>query len=323
MRRCVRCGEAPGDGDFCVACGSPVTDRVGPPTPTELPDDTSERLRLLRSDTAERPAVAVPPPPPPPFEPASNARFPLYADDPGHGAGAGGSPVLPPMPGGPDAPSRGTAPGAWLWWVLIAVALVAAGGFGAWLALRDDGTRTDAGSAEPTASATASPSASAQPDPQADRPSRTLTARATARVPAVAAPNQDLRGRVTTYGPDNLFDGRRSTAWRMPGNGRGELITIRLPRRVVVTEVGMINGYAKVVAAGGVRWYPRNRRVLEVRWSFDDGSVVRQQLRERSRMQTTPVDRERTRTIRLRLLRVSAPGGRDFTAISEIGLWGR
>jgi hypothetical protein len=146
-------------------------------------------------------------------------------------------------------------------------------------------------------------------------------------VPAVAPPNQDLRGRVTRYGPGQMLDGRRATAWRMPGNGRGALITIRLAQRSVVTEVGLINGYAKRVAGGSVDWYPRNRRVAEVRWSFDDGSVVTQRLRMRPTLQTVPVDRERTRTIRLRLLDVTppapAPRGRDFTALSEVAVFGR
>ncbi len=317
MEACASCGEAPGDGAFCVRCGAPRRSGTDPQRPgPELPDDTSERLRMLRSDTAERPAVRTPPPPPPPFEPASHARFPLYADQPGPGT-SGAPPVLPPMPDRATPTTDPSGPTVWIWWALVGVALLLAAGLGAWFALRDDGS--PGGGADSSAEATATSSATEQPA----RRARSLTRGATARVPAVAAPNQDLAGRVTSYGPEHLLDGRPGTAWRMPGNGRGELITIRLRKRSVVTEVGLINGYAKVADGGRIDWYPRNRRILEVRWSFDDGSVVDQSLRERPTMQTVPVDSERTRTIRLRLLKVSAPGGRDFTAISEIGVWGR
>jgi hypothetical protein len=321
MRICASCGEPAGEGRFCVRCGQP--------TPAPAPGG-SHRLTAPGTDTAERPAVSVPPPPPPPFEPAFNARFPLYADEVGVEPDAPECDDAPAFWEGDTGPDEEPPPrrrASWPWWVAVAVVLVIAALVGGWLALRAaDSTDADApgsSSARPSGSTSAGPGdGTAAP---AGR-QRNLTIGATALVPAVAPPNQDLRGRVVRYDPGNLFDGRPATAWRMVGDGTGELLTIRLPRQGVVTEVGIINGYAKIVDDGATDWYRRNRRLTVVTWSFDDGSVVTQRLSMRPELQTVPVDEERTRTIRLRLVRVSPPlpgrRGRNYTAISEIVLRG-
>ncbi|WP_442940351.1 hypothetical protein [Nocardioides sp. B-3] len=89
-------------------------------------------------------------------------------------------------------------------------------------------------------------------------------------------------------------------------------------------RVGLINGYAKQVPSGAslVDWYPNNRRITAVEWTFDDGTVVRQDLAEKTKLQRLTIDPVTTSTVQLRLLSVTAPGagllGRDYTAISDV-----
>ena len=85
-------------------------------------------------------------------------------------------------------------------------------------------------------------------------------------------PTRTSADRVVRYDPAQLLDGGGPPAWRMPGDGTGELITIRLAQPGVVTEVGLINGYAKTrataAAAGLVPPQPpgaRGRLVLRRR----------------------------------------------------------
>ena len=56
----------------------------------------------------------------------------------------------------------------------------------------------------------------------------------------------------------------------------------------MLSAVGLINGYAKVGQDSGglLDWYAGNRRILEVEWTFDDGTVVSQPLSETASMQT-------------------------------------
>ncbi len=332
MTYCTNCGDTLGAGRFCLNCGQPIEVSVAAGY-----DGTAERLPAALADTAERPVFATGPPPPLP-EPESSARFPLYADEvepvPPHPRTEQGGRVLPPPPppveAEPDEPDRI----GWPVWTALAAALLLAAGVAAWLAVQGPG--------EPAAEQPGGTTAAADAGSGADKADggRTGSGRtskvgdlatdASAKVPAVAPPGQDLRGRPVRYDAANLFDGKATTTWRMAGNGRGEVITISLPAGSEVTQVGLINGYAKVVRDGAgreVSWYNRTRKVAAVSWAFDDGTVVRQQLRmNRPGMQTLKVDREVTDTIRLTLLRVTppapGPAGRNYTAISEIRLRG-
>jgi hypothetical protein len=143
-----------------------------------------------------------------------------------------------------------------------------------------------------------------------------LTRGATATASSTAPPNQDLDGDMVRYDASNLLDGVPSTAWRMAGDGTGATLSVQLPSPSLVTEVGLINGYAKV--DDRVDWYPRNRRVLEAEWIFDDGTTVVQHLDESSELQTMEVGPIATSTIQLRILIVSPPGDRNYTAISDL-----
>jgi hypothetical protein len=164
------------------------------------------------------------------------------------------------------------------------------------------------------------------PEPQVDP---TDLARFTSVVaPAPAPPNRDVSGNQVRYEASNLVDGVPETCWRMPEDGTGETITFTFDEPTELSEVGLVNGYAKTAqdAQGPLDWYAGNRRVLEVEWSFDDGSVVGQELGQTREMQVVPLDDVVTEAVTLRLVEVSPPGpgraSRDYTAISDVRLLG-
>jgi hypothetical protein len=207
---------------------------------------------------------------------------------------------------------RGASPAVWLVLaVLVLVALV----LGVWLLLRGGG------SSDPGGSASAAPSAGA------DGGGENVASTATASAPVTRAPGVDTQGNRTSYDASNMLDGDKTTAWQMPGDGTGKVLTFTLAKKTHLTQVGLVNGYAKTGEQGGekVNWYAGNRRVLAVEWLFDDGSTVRQDLEETTDLQKTGVD-VTTKTVRLRLVEVSPPGtgkaARNMTPVSEVGLTG-
>ncbi len=126
-----------------------------------------------------------------------------------------------------------------------------------------------------------------------------------------------------------MVDGVPETAWRTPGDATGSTITLTFDEPTVLSEVGLINGYAKVGqdSKGPLDWYHGNRRVLAVEWTFDDGTVRVQKLGDTTVVQTVSLRKVETTTVRLRLVKVSPPGpgraSRNYTAISDVRLFGR
>ncbi len=146
-----------------------------------------------------------------------------------------------------------------------------------------------------------------------------------AEATCVAPPSQDNSGRLVGYFPDYLIDGDPATAWRCAGSAEGEQIRLSYPYQVRVEAVGMIPGYAKRDPADGEDRYPQNRRMALARWTFDDGTSVTQRLDidpSNRTFQAMAVPGVTTRSVVLTILRTSAPGSRDFAAISELGVYG-
>jgi hypothetical protein len=139
----------------------------------------------------------------------------------------------------------------------------------------------------------------------------------------VAAPLQagsgvDACGSTQTYDPENMIDGDSDTAWRTAGDGQNRNITVNLGAETQITSVGLINGMAKVDPCDGTDRYFDQRRILQVIWTFDDGSTLFQELDPNDRsMQTVSVDTVTTR-VRLEIGPTTEPGTRDFTAISDL-----
>jgi hypothetical protein len=142
-------------------------------------------------------------------------------------------------------------------------------------------------------------------------------------VPGTAPASTDLAGHPVTFESRNMVDGDPETAWRVAGDASGSSITITFDKPVTLTSVGLINGYSKRYP--GYNGYWLNRKILQVRWTFEDGTTITQDLRRRTTLQTTNVEAGPTRSIRLDIVSTipsNKPNSRDYTAISEIGLEG-
>lgn len=300
MAHCSGCGHPLGVGRFCTNCGRPVA----PPAV----DDTAERPAVPASATSLPPGPPPPfPPPPAPADTPPPARYPLYADE-----------VQPePTPRRTEVPWKPAALGAG---VLVLVGVV--GGLLLFAGGDDGGPAARDSAAAATAEQEPEPEAEELP-PATDEP-EDLARYAAPTAPRTAKPNLDTRGNLVRYEAAHLVDGVEQTCWRTPGDGAGLELSFEFPAPVELTEVGLINGYAK--RSGALDWYAGNRRVLEVEWVLDDGTVVAQTLSRSREVQTVPVDAVTTSTVRLRLVSVSEPGrgpsARNYTAISDVSLVG-
>jgi hypothetical protein len=248
-----------------------------------------------------------------PTDTAETPRFPLFADEVP-------TPAPAPAPAPEDSPPRRTP--AWLMGgVVAAVLLLVIALLGVWLLDGEDDSRVAGGSGDGSGNQGNAAGSSGK--------ATDVASLATVQVPATAPPNQDVNGNMVRYEGRNMLDGVPETCWRMVGDGTGREITFQLDGPTRLTTVGLINGYAKTATLAGGRtldWYAGNRRVLAVQWVFDDGTAVDQDLTETREMQNLDVGPVTTRTVRLRLVSVSAPGpgrsARNNTAISDVALVG-
>ena len=323
--RCVRCGAELGVGRFCLNCGHPI----GAPAPTPEAVEPQPTAARPATDAPDATDVTAAPEAP---APAGSRALPVQAADP--------TPV-PDVPWDPredllpyqevddlehDAPLKGHA---WIGWVVGAILLVVL----VFVLLRAFGTAgADGTSADEPGAAASSPAAggkgSASPDPKAPQgvgKKFEMASKATFDVPATAEPTTDLDGTLVAYEASQMGDGNPSTAWRMAGDATGQTVTVLLARPGVVSRVGLVNGYSKKVAS--VDWYPNNRRILAVTWTFDDGSTVDQTFAERPGLQQVKVPPVQTSAVKITITAVTPPGsgnlGRDYTAISEVTVVGR
>ena len=218
---------------------------------------------------------------------------------------------------------------------VFSVALVAAVGIAAWWLLKPDEDTTTTVQAAPTRSTPAA-TPSADPEPVSAPPA---TAEATPTVqyptgvlvpskvtaPSTSPDSADSAGRTTTYRAANVLDGDPSTAWRTEGNASGSTLQFSFDSPVRITEVGLVNGFAKVDPHDGTDRYTQGRRVLAVTWTFTTPTgpvTVQQQLRDGDRaLQRVPVPAVEASSVALTVDSVTRPGagGRfDRTAISDV-----
>lgn len=342
---CVRCGAELGVGRFCLNCGhrigdpAPASDR--PPAPRAAAPDAppvSRSTPVPAAEVAEAPPVEVPvqaadPTPVPPArvpEPTRGRRGRRRPDPaPAPSVWDPDEDLLPYHDADELGPDEPLPPRGWILWVGGAVALLAV----ALLLLRVlDTSEEDTGDVATDSSpvASAEPSADGQEGEEAAVPQGVgerfdAATGAAFGVPATAPPTTDLDGDLVAYDAAQMGDGIPATAWRTAGSAAGQAITVTLAEPIVVDRVGLVNGYAKQVE--GVDWYPNNRRILSVTWTFDDGTTVEQTLAERPGVQRIKVPPVTTSSVTLTLGEVTPPGagplGRDYTAISEVSVLGR
>lgn len=278
--------------DFCVACGRPL------PAVGRFCTNCGLRIEDRPRPVADLPDTDLPEDP---FDP-----FDLFGSDQDEEDGAR------------------LETGLAILGIVLAIALVAAvGSFLLVLANQRPGPPATAPASSTEASLTPDPDRTRAPPAPKDRRTQ-LRRRAEVNVPETARPSSLTDGTLVTYDGSHLLDGDPSTTWRMDGDGTGWTITFSFPGPVVLTRVGLVNGYAK--ADAGLDWYHGNRRVTEAEWLFDDGTSRTQRLTDTTTMQAVRLRPVRTRMVQLRLVAVTPPGtgatGRDYTAISDVTLVG-
>ena len=278
-----------------------------PGTPPDIPEEYADTYRdaYLRA-LAEEEAAAAPP--------LAPADLPVVAVDEE-----------------PEGEPGGWSSRIWLVVLVVAVALLILAAFGLGKLLSDDDSAN--GSKQPGAQ---SPSAVQKKTPTraaTRHPARSTTGPvwngevvpvvvSAATASCTARPGVDSSGEKVSYDASYSIDDDPTTAWRCDSSGVGQTLTLTLPARTKVGEVGLVPGYAKDDPATGVDRYAENNRITRVRWTLADGVEIVQRLdpdpKDRQ-MQTIRVPRTATGSITLEILAVKR-GPRNTTAISSIGI---
>lgn len=311
---CRSCRAGMREADrFCWTCGVPRDAAA------------TERLEVVH----ERPAVT----PLARTAPAAR-RAPKPARTPHPGKNSTAPAATTSAAGTSTRPSRGQS-GRVI--AAFTVVLVGAVGTAAWWLLREDEPVRTTTSTTPSPASTpsepaAEPSASApapEPTPSETAPAvqypTGVLAPSRATAPSTSADSADAAGRTTSYEAANVLDANPSTAWRTEGSAAGSTLTFAFDSPVRITEVGLVNGFAKVDPADGTDRYPQGRRITAVTWTFQTptGPVSVPQtlsdgVRDLQKFTVAPVE---TTSVELTIDAVTSPGagGRfDRTAISDV-----
>jgi serine/threonine protein kinase len=136
-----------------------------------------------------------------------------------------------------------------------------------------------------------------------------------------APSSTDAAGNVVTYVPPNVIDGDVETAWRTPGDGKGESVTLIFDNPINVVRIGLIPGYAKTDPQTGVDRFRQNRIIDSVEYRVPGLPTTTKVFGPLPVPQFTRL-RVTTSRITVKILGTSASGGLDYTAISEIYVYG-
>jgi hypothetical protein len=318
MRYCTNCGHQLGIGRYCTNCGArvPVPPAEAPATQEEFPTSVRPGEIPPLHPWGDDPLATAPPPPPLGPEPTT-ARYPLFADT--VPAAAPLPVVVPTVPQTPPVRGRRSA----FPWVAAALAVLAVVAVVGVLLVVLGGSGDDGKAADPRRAPDRRTQDSGAGSTSAGSPADVLTP-SDVQVPGTAPASVDSGGAKVTFVADNMIDADPRTSWRMAGDASGSVITFTFDQPVTLTEVGLINGYAKTDPPHD--WYAGNRRITDVTWTFDDGTEVAQTLGTTRSVQTTEVDSVETTTLALHIDGVTAPGtgpdSRNYTAISEVAFAG-
>jgi hypothetical protein len=144
-----------------------------------------------------------------------------------------------------------------------------------------------------------------------------------AKVGCQASQTTDGAGNPVYYAPEQMFDGKMSTAWRCNGNGTGQVVTFEFPTGTTIAEVGLVNGYAKVDPASGAKRYGEYRRITKATWTFANGTSFQQSLEDGVKtVQRLSIPSQPGDQVTLTIEASTSPGsnarGRDAVLISEV-----
>ena len=147
-------------------------------------------------------------------------------------------------------------------------------------------------------------------------PTRPRSRSTTPLTPPPRRPGRRRPRRTSTATPRPTTPATCSTACRRRPGGRpatasGLKLVFTFPEKVRISEVGLINGYAKTAtddAGKTFDWYAGHRRITQVTWNFGVGPVVRQDLEDGRDVQTIDVEPVETRKLVLKIVATTPPG---------------
>jgi serine/threonine-protein kinase len=189
----------------------------------------------------------------------------------------------------------------WAVVAVVATVIIVAVAGAAFLAMRDRG---------PAQSASSSVAA-----PPLIRKGVQVTASST------APSSTDAAGNPVTYVPANVIDGNVQTAWRTPGDGHGQSVTLIFDNPIDVVRIGLIPGYAKTDPQTGANRFLQDRIIKAVVYQVPGLPNTPQTFEPLPVPQFVPL-RATTSQITVKILATTAAGGLDYTAISEIYVYG-
>ena len=136
-----------------------------------------------------------------------------------------------------------------------------------------------------------------------------------------APSSTDAAGNPVTYVPANVIDGNVQTAWRTPGDGRGQWVTLIFDNPIDVVRIGLIPGYAKTDPQTGANRFLQDRIIKAVAYQIPGLPNTTQTFRPLPVPQFVQL-RATTSRITVKILATTASHGLDYTAISEIYVYG-
>jgi Putative peptidoglycan binding domain len=152
--------------------------------------------------------------------------------------------------------------------------------------------------------------------PSGSLPSRSAQVTASCQAPD----SEEADGTPIVFAPENVLDGNPETVWRCEASVADQSLTFTLDGPTQFTSVGLIGGYVKVDPLTEVDRFPQNHRVRQVRWTFDDGTTVIQDLADSRKMQSIAVDVTAS-SMTMTITATYPPGGddpRDTVPVAEV-----
>jgi serine/threonine protein kinase len=136
-----------------------------------------------------------------------------------------------------------------------------------------------------------------------------------------APSSTDAAGNRVTYVPANVIDGDVQTAWRTPGDGHDVSITLIFDNPIDVVRIGLIPGYAKTDPETGANRFLQDRIITSVSYRIPGLPNTTKTFKPLPVPQFVRL-RATTSRITVKILGTTASGGLDYTAISEIYVFG-
>ena len=136
-----------------------------------------------------------------------------------------------------------------------------------------------------------------------------------------APSSTDAAGNRVTYVPSNMIDGNVQTAWRTPGDGHDESVTLIFDNPINIVRIGLIPGYAKTDPQTGADRFLQNRIIDTVAYQIPGLPNTMKGFRPLPVPQFVRL-RATTSLITVKILDTTESGGLDYTAISEIYVFG-